>query len=207
MAAPTADDVLNALIAVHRESGEPVADAPELADRLDGERRTILARLRVLEASGDVESKPISSGVAWWAPSCVRVETPHAEPEAVPDTEPEPEPAPELPEETDELPQSVLDAIESWEPPGDEVQQEARRAALRALCEFLRCEGRAKRQDFVRAFWDAGEHRAEWGSEGGWWNGLAKGTKRRTGGLAHVADETEAVTKGGARSPWRWRAE
>lgn len=70
---PDADDVLEALVAIHLDADQPVVTAPEIADHLDASRRTVHDRLRLLQASGDVESHEIARGRGWWATDLVHV--------------------------------------------------------------------------------------------------------------------------------------
>jgi len=63
--ATTTDDVLEAVEAA--TEAKPVTTAPELAEELPVGRRTVLNRLRELEAAGDVESHQFSERrVVWW---------------------------------------------------------------------------------------------------------------------------------------------
>ncbi|MFD1515836.1 hypothetical protein [Halomarina rubra] len=208
MVAPTTDDVLDALIDVHRKSGDPVADAPELAEHLDAKRRTVLDRLRRLEAAGDVESKPISSGVAFWAPSHVRVEMSRTEPLTEPEPAPQSVPIEERESAPAELPQAVREAVNQWPAPGETVaKREERVGLLVEMLLWLREHGEGFKRDFIAEFYDQGRDLDD--KKDAWWNAQAKGygskDDGKEGGLGFVAARTDWVSRPDNHwNPWEW---
>lgn len=159
------DDVLEELNRHVRETGEPIATARDLAEGLPVTRRTVLQRLDVLEARGDVGSRDVGRGRAFWPSWAEPSEVPPAEPQEEPQSmnrhteamdrhtptvppaeaseEPREEPAPEAPADPpsesdgDVLEAIVDDVARDWT---GETKQQRREAALAAL-QWLRDDG------------------------------------------------------------------
>lgn len=74
------DDVLAELHTLLREENRPVANAPELAERLDQSRRKTLDDLRLLERNGDVESFEAGANALVWWPTDILGAVPSAAP-------------------------------------------------------------------------------------------------------------------------------
>lgn len=103
------------------------------------------------------------------------------------------------------LPEDVDEAISEWDPPGTGQKARARTTALRVIVEHLREHGSAKKSDLVTNIYDTGRHQASYGSSDGWYNALVKGVGGQTGGVAHVAEQTDRVRPpGDARGSWQW---
>jgi hypothetical protein len=80
-----AQEVLDALEEIHRDEQVPVASAPDVAKRLDVDRRQVLDLLDALEAVDAVGSVSIGRGRGFWSRSSVTIssggmEIPPAEP-------------------------------------------------------------------------------------------------------------------------------
>lgn len=149
-----ADDVLDALEAIHREEERPIATAPEIAEGLDVQRRRVLQLLDALEAVGAVESHPVARGRAFWSTERVRIkslppEVPPAEtsedPASAPPADPQPTPHPAFedledvvrdlesipgqkysPERYEERVEAILAVLEELESAGDLKASEIR---------------------------------------------------------------------------------
>jgi len=71
------DTVLAELHALLAEEGRPVATAPELADRLDRNRRQVYNDLRTLERGDDVATHQVGArGRVWWPVDAVTITPP-----------------------------------------------------------------------------------------------------------------------------------
>ncbi|GGL73478.1 hypothetical protein [Halocalculus aciditolerans] len=160
-----ADDVLDALRELTNDA-DPVHDAPEVADVVDGTRRTVLGRLDVLEARGDVASKPVGRGRVWWpVPLAEFLAEPSAAPSAVPPAEnrggeesPPAEPSAEPPEEPsagpggDGLRERAKDALDDVDVPARGRDQErARKNAVLWAWDFLRENAPTGTRDIANA--------------------------------------------------------
>lgn len=74
------DTVLAELHALLAEEGRPVATAPELADRLDRNRRQVYNDLRALERGDDVATHQVGArGRVWWPVDAVTITPPDSE--------------------------------------------------------------------------------------------------------------------------------
>lgn len=188
------DKLLEELQAIVATGDQPVATAPDLADRVDRDRRRVHEDLKILRRLDLVDTLDVGSRARVWWP------TPH--PWHIPRDDQRPHsarsgdamtdtpPNAERREQRDDLPADQLvddvdqDDVELDLVPNDQIMQlleeipgsgdtlEARRDQLLELYQHLRAEGSASRSDFLELV-DA--DRVGYSSAGSYWSNVVKG--------------------------------
>lgn len=179
------DDVLG----VFGEVRGPVVTSADVADALDCSRDTARRKLTELRRQGRVESRETAGRVVWWLSNSGSDGTLDSDDHRHGDDgghragDDGGEDAESAPEDVNE----ALDALGL----GTE-----RRAAVRAMYDFLREQGTARKSDFTGEVYP--DHSAGYQSAGGWWNALGKDA---LGELPGVRKPSEG------RPQWRFDAD
>jgi len=195
------EEVLDALRdRVDPETG-PVATAPEIADDLPLTRRSVLDKLRLLEAAGEVGCKSVGARAAVWWP------LPSKEPSRGPSREnqgtasdPSKEPTTEATREPEaDGDPDLVEALEGWPEPRAS-KREQRRAAGLATLRWLRGRGETggKRSEVVDGV--EPEQPVDGQGKDTWWRKSARPAlqKARDAGFVEFEDGTKI---------WRWAGE
>lgn len=164
-------DVLEELV----DLDEPVAGAVEIAEELPVGRRTVLSKLDVLEAAGEVKSKKVGRTRVFWPdplaeppsdpdPEPPKEHTSHIDPPADRTTDPPAEPPADP---TQEPPADLADVVEAASESWQGAIAERREAAEAALVWLRDHGGAASATDVREALLPA--HGVERQSEDTWW--------------------------------------
>jgi hypothetical protein len=179
---PRLDDghraVLEELRDVITTSGVPVSTAPELADRLDDDRRGVLRLLEDLAVAGLVESaKPGAKATVWWpsphpwrepAQSRGRGEAP-----SEPAREPTPAPEPDAASSDVDAGAGLLEEIEEWLADHPPKTSHGKRAVLEAV-RYLRENGKVPTSEIQAETYERADVDDKYAGDRAMWNSIGR---------------------------------
>lgn len=186
-------EVRNALEEMVDQNDAPVATAPQIADRIDMDRRRVHERLKMLEVADAAGSMEVGARARVWWPADEdestdeRPTAPAAE--RARSTTP---PSDGARERASDSPDADADALDGWEPGRTQQDRSDRLAVGRELLAWLGEHGPAQRADVLEAREDVDGDRDDV-TDDAWWRRLARPALKQAAENGYVDVENGRV--------------